>query len=218
MGKASTVIHCNRGLAHQVDWAKALRAGFAVHGVKAEISYQADTPADVHVVLGPWFALKEWRFANTLMLDRAYWGDPECASLHWMKEGEKVYLRDMPHRDHPKLKKEKTGDRRLYLCDYKQAPEGEYDTVRYHPSEKSGQCSLAEALHAHDIAIGKRSTALVDAVIHGLRVETSDPHSPVYGLTSRRQWIRDLAWHNWSRDEIASGEFLDGIGATNTPE
>ena len=218
MGSQSTVIHFNRGLARQVDWAKALRAGFAVHGIKAQISDSADTPADLHVILGPWFAYKQWRYANTLMLDRAYWGDPDCASLHWLQNGEKVYLRDRPHRDHPKLKKEKTGDRRIYLCDYNQTPDGEYDTVRYHPAEKSGQCSLAEALQAHDIAIGKRSTALVDAVIHGLRVETDDPHSPVYGLTSRRQWIRDLAWHNWSRDEIASGEFLDGIGATNTPD
>lgn len=218
MGKASTIIHCNRGLAHQVDWAKALRSGFAVHGIKAEISESSDTPAEVHVVLGPWFAYKQWRYSNTLMLDRAYWGDPDCAALHWLQDGEKVFLRDMPYRDHPKLKPEKTGNRRIYLCDYQQGPEGEYDTVRYHPAEKPGQGSLIKALEAHDIARGGRSTALVDAAIHGLRVETIDPYSPVYGLVDRQRWIVDLAWHNWSRDEIASGEFLDGIGATNTPD
>jgi hypothetical protein len=129
-----------------------------------------------------------------------------------LKDGEKIRLRDMPARKHPRLKKPKEGNRTIYLCDFRQKPEGEYDSVRYHPAEVKNQGSLLDALDAHDIAIGKRSTALVDAAIHGLRVVTSDPHSPVYGLTNRRQWVRDLAWHNWSRAEIISGEFLDGIG------
>lgn len=208
----STVIHCNRGLAHQVAIAQHLRDGFRAKGIKASISNKPNTPGDVHVVLGPWFALDQWRHANTLMIDRAYWGDPGCVSIHWLRDGEKVRLRNMPHRKHPRLKKPKEGERRIYLCDYKQKPEGVYDAVRYHPAEVKGQCSLEDALEAHDIAIGKRSTALVDAVIHGLRVETDDPLSPVYGIESRRQWIRDLAWHNWAMDEIASGVFLDGIG------
>jgi len=215
MGTQSTVIHCNRSLDHQRAWAGALKKGFAVHGIESEVSYRADTHADIHVVLGPWFALKNWKHSKTLMLDRAYWGDPDSASLHWLEYGEKVFLRDMPKRKHPRLKKQKEGDRRIYLCDFRQKPEGDYDTVRYHPSEKKSQGSLEDALQAHDVAIGKRSTALVDAAIHGLRVETNDPHSPVYRITDRRQWIRDLAWHNWSKAEITSGAFLDGIGQPN---
>ena len=212
MGNKSTVIHCNRGLAHQVELAQQLKAGFNAKGLPCSISNKANTPADTHVVLGPWFALDEWRYANTLMIDRAYWGDPDCVSIHWLKDGEKVFLRDMPKRAHPRLKKPKTGNRRIYLCDFRQQPEGHYDTVRYHPAEKKPQGSLKDALKAHDVAIGRRSTALVDAVIHGLRVETDDLHSPVYGITDRRRWINDLSWHNWSRAEILSGEFLDGIG------
>lgn len=212
MGKTSTVIHCNRGLAHQVAIAGWLKSGFAAKGIQVRVSDRADTPADTHIVLGPWFALDRWRMANTLMIDRAYWGDPECISIHWLKDGQKVFLKDMPPRKHPRLKKPKEGTRRIYLCDYKQGPEGEYDSVRYHPAERKDQGSLQDALDAHDIAIGRRSTALVDAAIHGLRVITSDPYSPVYGITNRRQWIRDLAWHNWSQAEISSGEFLDGIG------
>ena len=212
MGVRSTVIHCNRGLAHQVDMARCLRDGLSAKGMNAKVSYSADTSADIHVVMGPWFAFKQWRLDNTLMIDRAYWGDPDCVSIHWLKDGEKVFLRDMPHRKHPKLKKPKEGSRRLYLCDFRQKPEGDYDTVRYHPAEVKGQESLEDALRAHDIAMGRRSTALVDAAIHGLLVETSDPHSPVYGITDRRQWVRDLAWHNWSKAEISSGVFLDGIG------
>ena len=218
MDHKSTVIHCNRSLEHQKQLAGQLRKGFAKHGINAEISYRADTGADTHVVLGPWFAFEHWQFANTLMIDRAYWGDPDCVSIHWLKNGEKVFLRGQKYRKHPRLKKAKEGSRRLYLCDFRQAPEGEFDSVRYHPAEKKQQGSLQDALEGHDIAIGRRSTALVDAAIYGLRVETIDPHSPAYGITDRRQWIRDLAWHNWSKAEISSGEFLDGIGPPDTTE
>jgi hypothetical protein len=198
--------------------AYCLRDGFKAKGIEVRISHRPEDSAETHIVMGPWFALKQWRHANTLMIDRAYWGDPECVSIHWLRDGEKVFLRDMPYRKHPKLKKPKEGTSRLYLCDYGQKPEGEYDAVRCHPAEKKDQGPLLDALNVHDIAAGRRSTALVDAAIHGLRVECNDPHSPVYGITSRRQWIRDLAWHNWSKSEISSGDFLDAIGTTNAPD
>jgi hypothetical protein len=118
----------------------------------------------------------------------------------------------MPYRPHQVLQRIKNGNRRVYLCDYKAEPEGRYDTVRYHPADRSSTESLADILNTHDIATGKRTTALVDAAIAGLRVETTDPHSPVYGLVDRGQWIMDLAWHNWSLDEIGKGVFLDAIG------
>jgi hypothetical protein len=105
----------------------------------------------------------------------------------------------------------KTGSKRLYLCDFQGKPKGQYDTVRWHPSEMPAESTLQDDLNRHDIAIGNRTTALVDAAIHGLRVETDDLNSPVFGLVDREQWITDLAWHNWSMDELASGEFLDGI-------
>ena len=215
MGNQSTVIHCNPGLVHQVDLARCLRKGFAAHGVKSRVSENPNTPADLHVVLGPWFALEQWRFANTLCIDRAFWGDPDCVSIHWLKGGEKVFLKDMPRRKHPRLRPMKNGMRRIYLCDYRMGPEGEYDAVRYHPAERKEQRPLTDDLKAHDIAIGRRSTALVDAAIHGLRVECNDPHSPAYGITDRKQWITDLAWHNWSKAEISSGVFLDAIGNCN---
>lgn len=212
MGSRSTVIHINRHLAHQVAHGKALQRGFKAHGIRAEVSFHADTPGDVHVVSGPHFAYPRWRNANTLMIDRAYWGDPDCVAIHWLQDGEKVFLRGMPKRDHPRLKPLKAGDRTIYLCDYKERPERTYDTVRLHPAEEMPPESLEDALKAHQVAVGRRSTALVTAAIEGLRVETDDQHSPVYGIVSRKKWINDLAWHNWSMDEIASGAFLDGIG------
>lgn len=218
MGARSTVIHINRHLGHQVKHGQVLQAGFRRHGIRAEVSFHADTPADVHVVSGPHFAYPRWRHATTLMLDRAYWGDPECVSLHWLEDGEKVFLRDMPKRAHPRLKPLKAGDRSIYLCDYRERPDRVYDTVRLHPAEEVPAESLEDALKAHQVAVGRRSTALVTAAIDGLRVEVLDQRSPAYMPGTRKKWINDLAWHNWSLDEIASGAFIDGIGRPDNTE
>lgn len=199
-------IHTNLGLGHQVRIAEALKEGFRRHGVQADITPDKTAPADLHVCLGPWYALDHWKDGKTLYVDRAYWGDPGCVSLHWLRDGEKVRLKGMPERVHPVLQPMKSGDRRVYLCDYGRGPVGNYHTVRFHPSDRPSRYTLEECLETHHIAMGRRTTALVTAHIAGLRVETEDPHSPVYGVTDRAQWVRDLAWHNWALDEIATGE------------
>lgn len=206
MGEKSAVIHCNRGLKHQVYVARCLE-----EGTGWPVSFSPDAQADLHVVIGPWFALKQWRHSNTLYIDRGYWDDPNSVSVHWLEGGEKVRSKNRPYRPHPELKPMKMGDKRLYLCDFHTRPEGKYDTVRWHPSQMPPVTTLQDDLSRHDIAIGNRTTALVDAAIHGLRVETNDLNSPVFGLVDREQWITDLAWHNWSMDELASGDFLNGI-------
>lgn len=204
----SVAVHTNTGLAHQVAIARALVAGFRVHGIAAVIADQY-AGADLHVCLGPWYALKQWRFANTLYIDRAYWGDPECISVHWLENGEKVRsLNDVP-RAHPELRPYRYGERSIFLCDYNQQPVGLYDAVRYHPANgQSG--NLIEALDGYGVAIGGRTTALVDAAIHGLKVVAVDEHSPAWPISGRRegreQWINNLAWHNWSLNEIARGD------------
>jgi hypothetical protein len=204
-------IHVNPSLAHQKKLGTALADGFRRCGLEPVLTTDPRARGDFHVVLGPWFALKEWRMGRTLYIDRAYWDDPDCVSVHWLSDGEKVRTRGNPYRSHPELAPMKSGDRRVYLCDYGQEPVGNYHAVRYHPAHKPSRYSLKECLDAHDIAIGRRTTALVDAHIRGLRVETDDPHSPVWGVTDREQWITDLAWHNWSHDEISRGEMWNHI-------
>jgi hypothetical protein len=195
-------VHTNTGLAHQVKIARALVAGFDVHGIAAVIS-DAVVQADMHVCMGPWFALDQWRHGNTLYIDRAYWGDPGAVSVHWLQDGEKLRTRNNPPRPHPELAPMRAGSRRIYLCDYGEQPPNDCD-YRRHPADGAAG-TLAEALEGYQIAAGRRTTALVDAAIAGLAVETDDPHSPVYGLTDREQWITDLAWHNWTLDEIERG-------------
>lgn len=203
MGAARKVIHCNRGLAHQVELAECLRAGIP----GAEISYSPMTEADIHITMGPWFA-PHWK-ENTLYIDRGYWGDPDCVSIHWLIGGEKVRSKGNPHRPHPELKPMKSGSRLLTLCDYGETQKG--GTVRRHPSDEKPTRTLQQDLESHDRAAGGRSTALVEAAIAGLWVETNDPHSPVYGITDREQWLHDLAWHNWSKDEIRRGDMWAAI-------
>jgi len=202
-------IHVNPAMPHQVVMGKALKRGFERHGLRPILSPDPSEKGDWHVCNGPWFAKDHW--PECLYIDRAYWGDPSCVSLHWLKGGEKVRFKGMPFRDHPELQPMKTGDRTIYLCDYGDTPSGRYHTVRYHPAEKPSRYTLAECLEAHDKAIGRRTTALVTAHISGLWVETDDPHSPVYGVTDRGQWVRDLAWHNWSIQEIQSGEAWEAL-------
>jgi len=182
--------------------------------VSAQISGSADTQADLHVVLGPWFAFDKWRYHETLYIDRAYWNDPECISVHWLVNGEKLFTTHNPKREHPALLPLKHGNKKIYLCDYQCQPEGEYDTVRHHPAKSKQAETLHDALNRHDIAAGKRTTALVDAAFMGLRVETNDPYSPVHRLShvGREQWARDMAWHNWSLKEIAIGDMWNVLG------
>lgn len=212
----TVAVHTNTGLAHQVRNARALVAGLRVHGLAAVIT-DADAQADIHVVQGPWYALERWRHhPNVLYIDRAYWGDPQCLSIHWLYRGEKWRTHHTARRYHPELQPTKHWGRSIYLCDYGQKPEGVYDSVRAHPADKPSHWSLAADLAEHGIAIGKRTTALVDAAIAGLTVFTEDVHSPVYEISGapwlRGSWINAMAWHNWSLAEISTGVFLDAIG------
>lgn len=201
-------IHTNTGLAHQVKIARTLLAGFEVHGIVAVMT-DAGAQADMHVCMGPWYALEQWRHANTLYIDRAYWGDPGAVSVHWLRDGEKHFNGFADYRPIPDVMPYRDSQKRIYLCDYDKQPQGDYDAVRHHPAGGNG-CSLVESLDGYGVAIGKRTTALIDAAINGLVVITDDPHSPVWPISgrraARRAWLTGLAWHNWTLDEIKRGD------------
>ena len=229
MGRKSAVIHCNPKLTHQVELSSQLLDGLARHDISASIRGSAAGDADIHVVMGPHFAYRQWQnHPNVLYIDRAYWKDPECVSIHWLRNGEKHYARLGKYRWHPYTKPFKRGERVLILEDYDKFPDvaiqAKQVTVRPHPSRKAPVNTLQEDLDNHDIAIGCRTTALVDACINGLKVITDDLYSPVkpisgsVNLVEREIWLQDLAWHNWSRSEIINGDFLDAIGRYNNAE
>lgn len=203
-----TVALHTSSLTHQRINALAMAEGFARHGINARIVGE-NGEADLHVVQGPWFAFDRWKYHNTILIDRAYWGDPDSLSVHWLLNGEKLFTHCDAPRETPELKPCRFSEKSIFLCDYNRQPVGDYDAVRFHPA--NGQCgNLLTDLEGFGVAVGVRTTALVDAAINGLKVVTFDPHSPVWPISGRRegreQWINRLAWHNWSLDEITRGE------------
>ena len=225
MGIVGPVIHANAGIGYQVKYAQALRAGFAAHGIQAEISTKADTPGTLHVVMGPHFAFERWKYHNTLYIDRAYWGDPDSVSVHWLRGGEKLFewCLNMPPRPTPELQPMRTGpDRLIYLCDYGKPPQRPYDAFRRHPTETQDSTPLAKALEGFTCAAGQRTTALVDAAIMGLHVYTTDTASPVWAIGGpergpRDAWLKSLAWHNWHIEEIEQGLAWDHLSQLQQP-
>lgn len=218
-------IHCNPYLKHQVRWAEAFANGFRRHGQACEITSDASKPADIHVVLGPHYALEQWRHhPNCIWLDRAFWGDPECASIGWSTGDGRRFPLGEEQRPHPELHPWKIGLDAIVLADYGDdgaslvamaRPHFDRLDVRRHPVQ-GGSGTLTEALAGYQIAIGRKTSALIEAAILGLSVVCLEQDNPValvatrsvrdIGRPDRGPWIHQLSWGNWSVGEIENGE------------
>ena len=225
----SVVIHANPRLQHQQDFAQALTHGFCVHNVAAQITADRRGEADLHVVLGPHYALRENQHRRILYADRCFFGDARwTVSLGWLKDG----VRDFMNRGMaaakgsiPQLAPRKARRRHaVILADYggiNRARHWEVDArkqyeqvyFREHPNDRHSRYfySLDEMWERCDVAIGGKSTALVDAAINGLHVETHDPHHVCCNITDRQQWLTDLSWAQWTIDECHSGQFWEHL-------
>ena len=218
-------IHINPGIENQVNYGTALAAGFKAHGIKYNLTANIEAKADMHCIIGPWYAFKHyWNHESIIYLDRACWDHPNRTLINWMYKGEKVWEwgQRLKARYHPEIKPWKQGNNLVVLCDYGDDGVQQANlarphfnvSIRRHPSNAE-QESLASCLTKNEVAIGKRSTALVDAAIHGLSVITYDHLSPAFPVAGRLRdircpdrlaWLRDLSWHNWTINEIQSGE------------
>ena len=207
----SVSIHTNRSLSHQVRVAEAVLRGFRRLGYSAEITGKPTDESDIHVVIGPHYAKQQNLNNRTILIDRGFWGDPDCTSLAWMRpDGGRVFLDGCPgDRLKPDLRPMKSGCRTLLLLDYGMTPNKPADEVRYHPAQKATS-ALVDALGRNDIAMGYLSTAMVGAAIYGLRTVPLDDRSPVKQLEriSREQWLNNLSYMNWNDAELSSGEAL----------
>jgi hypothetical protein len=216
------VIHYNPHLAHQRDHARAFeQCGFTATTSKT-------TEADVHVVSGPYYALRQWaRHPSLLMIDRAWWGDPDCVSIGWLnKDGTRTFATGDEPRAHPKpLPWKKRENTAIVLADYGQkttqimreaAQRYAYIRERRHPAEVRDQASLTSGLCLSDVAIGTSGTALFEAVMLGLPSVCLDPDNPVAEVCSasidaplrrpdRSEWLHKLSYAQFSLDEIADG-------------
>ena len=208
------IVHCNPSIAWQVSYSKAFKAGLDSVGIFTTISSDKVSTSDITIILGPHWC-KDLHPGRCIYIDRAYWGDPEAVSVHWIENGEKVYdWTPRSGRYHPELKQAKTGTRTIVLCDYGKNYEYKEASKRKHPTEERSSETLSECLGRHDIAVGGKSTALVDAAIQGLKVISLEPNSPVSPLSDqfnpdRESWVKALSWHNWTFNEIHDGELWD---------
>lgn len=108
-------------------------------------------------------------------------------------------------------------------------------TYRPHPLAVRGNCvrvpplcdrssaTLAEDLAAHDVCVTFSSTTGVESVLAGVPTVTLDRGSMAWPvahqslnavgapLYARTEWAHDLAWTQWSMDEIASGDAWDHL-------
>ena len=205
-------IHTNRSLEHQVRVANSINDGFKRLGYKSQITENTSDDSDIHVVIGPHYAKQQNLNNRTLLLDRAFWGDPDYISLGWMQpDGGRVFAVNCPDdRPKPDLMPMKKGTRTLLLLDYGSVQTIEANEVRRHPSDAKPVEALREALSRNDIAVGGMTTALVDAAIHGLYTVALDPNSPIKGIEyyGREQWLNNLSYMNWNDTELRSGEAL----------
>lgn len=225
-------IHANPHLKNQMECAGALLQGFAKHGLPIEVSHTKQPGIGVNVIQGPWWCYPDFvGRPNTLFLDRTFYG---CAvqnvSLGWLNaDGSRDFGDcDKPAKGElPELKPTKHSQRcAIVFGDYGRDPAPEYtyarkhhDSVwfRQHPRESGTpyvvplRCSLDEAWQIGDVAIGHKSTVLVEAAINGLHVVSTDPNHVVHGYEDRENWLRQLSWKQWSLDEIRAGDFWEHL-------
>ena len=236
-------VHVNARLSHQVEQADAWRAGLRRHGLDALVTPDRDAPGDVHILLGPNYAASYWRdHARTILLDRAFYGDPESVSLAWTcppdgrrrfawADGPRGAPLDLPappaRRSAAMLCGDYVQDVRRYRLILERLA-AEYPVVYFRPhpfAEPWIACparsrpfgSIDDALVDVDVVVGFRTSAVVTAGLAGKYVEGYDPGSPaaLWGSSpgDRRRWADTVQAHNWTIADIASGAAWDYLAA-----
>jgi hypothetical protein len=205
-------IHANPAQPHQRRYAEHLRQGFLKHGLSAEITPSQTQPADVHVVLGPHYAKREWiGHGRTVLLDRAYYRpDPEHVSLGWLREDGGRRFSAGSGRNPPAIEPDRSETGTIFLADY-DGPVEKADTVRHHPANEPARENLRDALRRHRVAIGYQTSALVTAALMGLEIVCKDPRNILW----EPDWLELLPYADWHWSEIESGDAWEHLNAAS---
>lgn len=213
------LMHYNPGRVQQTRHAEA----FKKIGIAITTNVQAD--ADVHIVSGPHYALKFWRrHPRLLWVDRAWWGDPDCVSIGWIrKDGTRKFAIGTEFRPHPEPKRWQKLERSvLVLADYKQdvtalaklaAKRFGRVLVRRHPSDEKSFMTMETNLGLVDAAIGTSSTAVFEPLIRGVPTICLDPNNPCASVCAdsldaplirpdRRQWLHEMSYKQFRIKEF----------------
>lgn len=237
------LIHFNPALEHQRRQADAFASGLTRLDLHWAATTDPAAEADVHICLGPNYALRYWAgHPRTVLLDRAYWGDARrfvtlgwlhadggrttavnCPPDRWQIQGEQL----LPLREQ--------GGKTIVLGDYSSTPgnlsraiaDHKADAYRPHPMAPPWpECPvpiitgpLELALADYSTAVGWRTSALVTAGLQGLHLVSLDDRGPArrWAREYREGWCYDLAYANWHESEIADGtawEWLENVADT----
>ena len=189
---------------------------------------------EVCVVSGPHYASEAMlQTKRVLKIDRAWWNDPDCVSIGWLKrDGTRKFAHGSAPRPKPNLLDWKPvwdmGEIRcIVLADYGQdvsetvrrASERFVSVqVREHPADATVPrvVSLEADCQFADVVVGHSSTALFTAIQNGTPVVCTDPQNEIMPVCSTfdqelyrgdtEEWLHDMSYKQWSLDEIASGE------------
>lgn len=230
------VIHQNPNLDHQRKWAQAFKQAIPGAYVTSQPTLTTLDP-DIHIINGPNYCYKYWLGKpNVLMIDRAYWGDPDHVSIGWLKaDGTRIFASGRPERPRPAIKpwKEYRGSACVFagyreeISDLVKLARKHFERVycRHHPADKqhSGLMELGGELSTIfalcDVAVGTKSTVLYDAVFNGLPTigEVGSVRSYWGDLRrpDRSEWLHELSYRQFHIDEVRNGLAWELLNVNN---
>jgi hypothetical protein len=200
------IVHVNPKQPHQVRQALEFASGLDRHGINRIVTPQVDLAGDVHVCLGPNYALQAWQnHPRTILLDRCFYGGENThVTLGWTRPGGG---RRFPAGDDRRWRASgqqlaplrRTSGSAIFLDDYGgdshrasaviRELRAHHHVVGYrgHPRQELWHTSpvdrwdaphdLEAALAAHDTAAGYLTSALVVAGLRGLHLIAMHPGS-----------------------------------------
>ena len=200
--------------------------------IRSNFFYTRSVPCEL------WFLNRDKPEAHSdkvLMIDRAWWGDPDCVSIGWLQpDGTRKFASGEARRDKPEMYDWKPTwsipslkeIRCIVLADYgqdvtetvrqasKRFPSVQ---VRLHPADckEPRPLTLEDDVKWADVIVGHSSSALFEAIRYGTPVICTDPNNPVMPVSAamhetlyrgdRTRWLHQMSYKQFSLSEICSG-------------
>lgn len=215
-------VHFNSASKWQQRWSTYLVRGFQAHGHAAfRNSGRRRIPETVAVGLG----LHYFRDVPDLLIDRAFWGDPDSVRISVLRDGKRLHAMGVADRPRPtKLAPRAQGRGVVMLPTYGEDPSSwveeareHFDTVlvRRHPAERKRGLPVESfeslALRA-GVAMGTTSTALAAAALAGIAViSPCEDYQEITTTLARPQLPCRAGWlHRLSYQQFHYTETVDG--------
>lgn len=200
-------IYCNRAIPWHNKRLAQFEAGLKQIGFFVSVTNSSvrinDNPAVLFGTSG--FKQVEAVPGDWLLVDRAFWGDPDCVRLGWNGRGMAGdYKTDLAPslRPFPKARKRKPGEKIILCGDYDSAPQ--YDGATHFKPHPQGinptDLPTVDSFDDCKLAVVGESSVGVELRLKGIPVEFTDPDC------MSAQPLDWLALTQWGWDEIEQGE------------